>query len=111
MTQHRTFMKSVITPYLISVALSCFTYSLHAKVCTSVLAKDCTVEAAAVMADQTLKDAKGRIIGFLVDSGDQIKLKSPKYEFLGYYSKNSNKTYDSRGGFVGQGNLLLTLLR
>ncbi len=60
---------------------------------------------------RTITDWRGKILGSTEQSGNRLWL----YDFygakLGYYDSSANKTYDWRGGFVGQGNILIILLR
>lgn len=63
------------------------------------------------MPDENLYGSSGEYLGRMSDDGSKIYLYGPAGEYLGCYDKSSNTTYDSSGGYVGQGNLLAMLLR
>lgn len=61
-----------------------------------------------------VRNRYGRVMGMIEEGaalpkGNQI-LRSSTGQLLGTYEANSNTTRDSRGRFVGQGNLLMTLI-
>lgn len=66
------------------------------------------------MATTYIRDRYGRVIGMLEEGaalpkGNQV-LRSPNGILVGTYEANGNVTRDNHGRFMGQGNLLLTLL-
>lgn len=63
------------------------------------------------MSYQTIKDAKGKVIGRIWTSGFGVQeLKDSKGKKLGYYDPRTDITKTSNGRKVGKGNLLMTLL-
>lgn len=63
------------------------------------------------MAQQVLKDAMNRIIGYIdTDSSGKQTIKDSMNRIKGYYDPKSNQTKDSMNRIVGTGNLLTTLL-
>lgn len=63
------------------------------------------------MARETLRDWQGKILGYVEWSGNRKWLSDFYGKRLGYYDKSMDRTYDFYGRQVGQGDLLLTLLR
>lgn len=63
------------------------------------------------MKTELIKDSFFNVIAYLdtEDNGSQ-KLRSPRFNVLGYYDPQRNVTTDSMFNVVGYGNLLLTLL-
>jgi hypothetical protein len=63
------------------------------------------------MRTEQIKDSYFNVIAYLdtEDNGSQ-KLRSPRFNVLGYYDPQRNVTTDSMFTVVGYGNLLLTLL-
>ncbi len=60
---------------------------------------------------KTLRDANGNTIGYIeTDSNGKQTLRDSHGNLLGYYDSNSNYTRDSNGTFIGEGNILTTLL-
>ncbi len=63
------------------------------------------------MAREKIQDWTGKIIGFK----EQIGTKRWLYDFygnkLGYYDSSTNKTYEWTGRFVGNGDIVMTLLK
>lgn len=60
---------------------------------------------------QLLTDANNRKIGSTEQNGDQIRLYDANDRWLGTYNMTTNKTENSNGHIVGNGNILTTLLR
>lgn len=63
------------------------------------------------MAQQVLKDASFRIIGYIdTDSSGKQTIKDSSFRIKGYYDPKTNQTKDSSFRIIGTGNLLTTLL-
>jgi len=63
------------------------------------------------MADQVLKDPRGRTIGRISTASNGVQtIKDPQGRRKGTYDPKSNKTKDPQGRSVGTGNLLTSLL-
>lgn len=62
------------------------------------------------MADKILRNADGKEVGRIVQSGSEFILKDPRGKELGRYHGNSDVTKDAVGKIVGRGNLLAHLL-
>ena len=63
------------------------------------------------MAREPIKDWTGKIIGFVEWSGNKKWLSDFYGRRLGYYDRSTNKTHDFYGHMVGQGDIVMTLLR
>ena len=63
------------------------------------------------MAREPIKDWTGKIIGFVEWSGNKKWLSDFYGRKLGYYDKSLNRTFDFYGRQVGQGDIVMTLLR
>ena len=63
------------------------------------------------MAREPIKDWTGKIIGFTEWSGNKKWLSDFYGRRLGYYDRSTNKTYEFSGRMVGQGDIVMTLLR
>lgn len=63
------------------------------------------------MNTETIKDERGRIIGYIVEEGDTLRLRGPQHQTLGFYSRARDHTLNERHKVVGRGNQLLRLLR
>ena len=61
-----------------------------------------------------IRDKFGRVIGMLDVGGPQPEgnqtLRTPTGSVLGWYEANSNVTRDKYGRYVGQGNIVMSLL-
>ena len=63
------------------------------------------------MKEQVLKDKRGKKIGKIIfEKNGKQSLKDERGIKKGVYDPKNNKTVDSRGKKVGNGNLLTTLL-
>ncbi len=63
------------------------------------------------MADQVLKDKRGRTIGKISTASNGVQtIKDAKGRKKGTYDPKSNKTKDAQGRSAGTGNLLTSLL-
>ena len=62
------------------------------------------------MANQVLKDSKGKRIGEIKEFNGKLEIRDAKGTRKGYYDPKSNTTHDAKGTRVGTGNLLTTLL-
>lgn len=62
------------------------------------------------MANQILKDNRGRKIGEIKEMGGKLVIKDDRGRKKGVYDPKTNTTKDNRGRKVGTGNLLTTLL-
>ena len=63
------------------------------------------------MSKQTLRDNRSNVIGYIeTESNGKQTIMSPTGKQLGFYYPERNKTTDARGGEVGTGNLLTSLL-
>ncbi len=63
------------------------------------------------MAQQTLTDAHGKIVGFIKDSGEKKIVTDAHGKIKGTYDPKQNKTFDAYGALIGTGNQLSSLLR
>lgn len=63
------------------------------------------------MSTETIKDERGRIIGYIVEEGDTLRLRGPQHQTLGYYSRTRDHTMTPTHKVIGRGNQLLRLLR
>ena len=54
--------------------------------------------------------AGGKLRGYLRECGDRVELLAPGGRMLGIYLVKLDQTIRPGGGFVGYGNVLLTLL-
>ena len=63
------------------------------------------------MSTETIRDERGRIIGYIVEEGETLRLRGPQHQTLGYYSLVRDHTMDVRHKIIGRGNQLLRLLR
>ncbi len=52
----------------------------------------------------------GKPLGFTEEIGNRINLSNPSGTLLGYYDKNTDKTYTNSGRQIAQGNQLGMLL-
>ncbi len=61
----------------------------------------------------TLRNNKYQIIGYIEEvdcrPGD-LCIRNDRFQILGYYYPKKNQTWDIKGHFIGEGNLLTTLL-
>jgi hypothetical protein len=57
-----------------------------------------------------IKNSVGQVVATTEKSYGRITLKSRQGRVLGYYVEAENKTYKYNAQFVGNGNLLLTLI-
>jgi len=63
------------------------------------------------MAQEVLKDANYRIIGYIdTDLSGKQTIRDAHFRIKGYYDPKTNHTKDSHFRLVGQGNLLTSLL-
>ncbi len=63
------------------------------------------------MADQELKDARGRLLGKIkITSATRHEARDSAGRLVGHYNPKNNETRDSAGRLVGKGNLLATLI-
>lgn len=63
------------------------------------------------MAREAIKDYTGKILGFTELSGTKKWLYTFHGAKVGYYDSATNKTYEWTGRMVGNGDILMTLLR
>lgn len=63
------------------------------------------------MAKERIKDWTGKILGSTEQIGSRLWLYDFSGRKLGYYDSSTGKTHDWTGRLVGQGNILMTLLR
>ena len=64
------------------------------------------------MANQILRDARGRVLGMIEMKPANVQdARDVNGRYLGSYDPNTNITKDERGRAIGTGNLLGTLLR
>ncbi len=63
------------------------------------------------MAREKITDWTGKIIGWVEWSGNKKWLSDFYGRRLGYYDKSLNKTFDFYGRQVGNGDIVMTLLR
>ena len=63
------------------------------------------------MAREPIKDWQGKILGFVEWSGNKKWISDFYGKRLGYYDSSLNKTFDFYGRQVGQGDMVMTLLR
>lgn len=63
------------------------------------------------MAREKIQDYTGKIIGFTEIIGTKRWLYDFYGKKVGYYDSATNKTYEWTGRFVGNGDILMTLLR
>ena len=58
---------------------------------------------------------KGRLnetLGYIIDQGSNRKeIHGRSGEFLGYYNRNTDATYNEQGAYVGKGEQLMRLLK
>lgn len=57
-----------------------------------------------------IRDSSLKIIGSIIESGDGLSLQNTSFRIIGNYRQSVNKTYDERGNYVGEGNLLMMLV-
>ena len=62
------------------------------------------------MADQVLRDRKGKLLGRIRTVGSRLEIRDHKGMLKGRYDPKNNQTRDSKGKLVGKGNLLTSLL-
>jgi len=62
------------------------------------------------MADQVLKDAKGKVIGKIRESSGKLEIFDAQGRRKGYYDPKINETRSEQGKVIGKGNLLVMLL-
>lgn len=58
-----------------------------------------------------IKDSAGATRGWYISCGDRITIYNAKGYNLGYFSLSQNKTFDSSGAYIGNGNQLTFLLK
>lgn len=58
-----------------------------------------------------VKGSRGESIGYINEDSGRRTLFDSSGAMLGYYNKNTNKTFDRSGAVVGQGDQLTRLLR
>jgi hypothetical protein len=64
------------------------------------------------MSKQILTDSNNRTIGYIDTQSDGKQLGfNANNKLMGYYDAKANRTTDANNKFVGQGNLLSSLLR
>ncbi len=64
------------------------------------------------MANQILRDARGRVLGMIETKTSGVQdVRDANGRYLGSYDPDTNITRDERGRAIGTGNLLGTLLR
>jgi len=57
-----------------------------------------------------IRDSSLKIIGSIIESGDGLFLQNTQMMVIGSYRQSINKTFDGRGNYVGEGNLLMMLV-
>lgn len=57
-----------------------------------------------------INDSRGVIIGHIEDTEDKQTLLNERGEPLAYFDKRSNKTFDKRGMYFGDGNQTMRML-
>lgn len=63
------------------------------------------------MAKEWIKDWTGKLLGYTEWSGSRLWLYDWTGRKIGYYDRSTSKTYDWTGRIVGQGNILMTMLK
>lgn len=58
-----------------------------------------------------IRDSGYRLLGWIETDGDKQRLYKSGGVYLGLYVISEDKTYNSGYGFIGHGNLLMTLLK
>ena len=59
---------------------------------------------------QTVKNASGETVGYLMEQGARIRAQDKSGKTLGWYDKNTNKTFDKSGSPVYVGDMTKALL-
>jgi hypothetical protein len=62
------------------------------------------------MANQTLKDSRGALLGVIKERGGKLEIFNSRGAYLGRYDPRRNETYNRTGSKIGYGNLLTMLL-
>jgi len=62
------------------------------------------------MSKNLINNNAGKQIAFTEEIGNRINISNPSGKLLGFYDKNTDKTYTSSGKQIAQGNQLGTLL-
>jgi hypothetical protein len=63
--------------------------------------------------NQLIRGPRGEYLAEIIERGDDISIyQRTSYlgTYLGTYRKSTNRTYNSTGGFIGEGNLLTMLI-
>lgn len=55
------------------------------------------------MANRDVRDARGNFIGVVEETSDQIRIRTPRGDFLGYFDKRTLETRRPRGEVVARG--------
>src|SRR3990172_1245904 len=63
-----------------------------------------------IMADQELRDPKGKLLGRIKKVGGKLVIRDTRGRLKGRYDPKTNETRDANGKLIGNGNLLATLL-
>lgn len=58
-----------------------------------------------------IRDKNGNVKGFIQESDDRRIIKTASGNYLGFYHKVQNRTYDVSGNYLGTGDLTMTLLK
>lgn len=59
---------------------------------------------------QTIKNASGETVGYLVEQGARILAQDRSGKTLGWYDKNTDKTFDKSGSPLYSGDMTRALL-
>ncbi len=59
---------------------------------------------------QNIYDNRNQIVGFLIETANQVQVFDENSRFIGYYSKSADTTYKN-GNYFGKGDQTYRLLR
>ena len=60
---------------------------------------------------KTVKGSRGETLGYITEHSDRRTIYDAAGAMLGYYNKNTDKTFDRSGAMVGNGDQLTRLLK